>query len=236
MPFFHRLAHGLVGVELRLLRQVADLQAGHRRGFAFDVVVDAGHDLQQRALARAVQAEHADLGAGEEGQRDVLQDLPLRRHDLADAVHGEDVLGHGLFFAEKLKRGAPGPATARYCRRCGQALHRIRIAATIAPHAPPALAVFAGQPGHRHRRLRDRRRFWRRWRSDARRQRARRRPGDDRLRAVNRAARAAGAAGSPARLAAQAARCCWRWRLFARWQPGVRTGPQRSPCCWPAGC
>jgi hypothetical protein len=65
------------GVELRLLRQVADAHAGHRRGFALEVLVDAGHDLQQRRLARAVQAEHADLGAGEEGQRDVLEDLRL---------------------------------------------------------------------------------------------------------------------------------------------------------------
>jgi hypothetical protein len=92
----HRLAHGLFGVELGLLRQVADLQARHRDGFALDVLVQARHDLEQGGLARAVQAQHADLGAGEEGQGDVLQDLPLRRHDLADAVHGEDVLRHCL--------------------------------------------------------------------------------------------------------------------------------------------
>jgi hypothetical protein len=36
----------------------------------------------------------ADLGAREKRQRDVFQDLALGRHDLADAVHGEDVLGH----------------------------------------------------------------------------------------------------------------------------------------------
>jgi hypothetical protein len=59
------------------------------------VLVQAGHDLEQGALARAVDTQHADLGAREEGQADVLQDLPLRRHDLADAVHGKDVLGHG---------------------------------------------------------------------------------------------------------------------------------------------
>jgi hypothetical protein len=34
-------------------------------------------------LAGAVEAEQADLGAREEGQRDVLDDLALRRHDLA---------------------------------------------------------------------------------------------------------------------------------------------------------
>ena len=90
-----RLAHGLLGVQLRLLRQEADADAGHRDGFAFDVLVLAGHDAQQAGLARAVQAEHPDLGAGEKGQRDVLQDGALRRDDLADAVHGVDVLGHG---------------------------------------------------------------------------------------------------------------------------------------------
>ena len=72
-----RLAHGLLGIELRLLRQEADAHVGHRHGFAFDVLVHAGHDLEQAGLARAVQAEHADLGAGEERQRNVLEDLTL---------------------------------------------------------------------------------------------------------------------------------------------------------------
>ena len=94
--FLDRLAHGLVRIHHRLLRQVADLQARHRRRLAFDVLVDAGHDLQQRRLARAVQAEHADLGAGEERERDVLEDLALGRNDLAHAVHREDVLSHEL--------------------------------------------------------------------------------------------------------------------------------------------
>ncbi len=86
------LAHGFGGIELRLLRQVADIQVGHRRGFALDVLVEAGHDLEHGRLARAVQAEHADLGAGKERQRDVLEDLALGRNDLAHAVHGENVL------------------------------------------------------------------------------------------------------------------------------------------------
>jgi hypothetical protein len=54
----------------------------------------SGHDLEQRGLARAVETEHADLGAGEEAEGDVLEDLSLRRHDLADAIHGENVLSH----------------------------------------------------------------------------------------------------------------------------------------------
>ena len=68
--------------------------AGLRTGLALDVGVDAGHDPQQGRLARAVQAQHADLGAREEGQPDVLQDGPLRRDDLGHPVHGVDVLSH----------------------------------------------------------------------------------------------------------------------------------------------
>ncbi|MNR24230.1 hypothetical protein D3C85_1412990 [compost metagenome] len=94
--FFNRLAHRVLGVQLRFLRQVADVQARHGDGFAFDLFIDASHDLQQRRLARAVQAQHADLGARKKRKRDIAQNLPLGRHDLADAVHGVDVLGHGL--------------------------------------------------------------------------------------------------------------------------------------------
>ena len=97
---FDFLAHGFFRVELRLLRQVADVQIGHRRRFADDVLVDPGHDAQDGRFARAVQAEQADLGTGEEGERDVLDDLALRRNDLADAVHCENVLSHGWIFCE----------------------------------------------------------------------------------------------------------------------------------------
>jgi hypothetical protein len=64
--------------------------------FADDVLVDAGHDAQHGGFAGAVEAEQADLGAGEEGQRDVLDDLALGRDDLAHAEHGHDVLGHDV--------------------------------------------------------------------------------------------------------------------------------------------
>ena len=92
--FVNGVAHGVLGVQLGLLLQVADAQARHGDGLALDLLVHAGHDLQQGGFARTVQAEHADLGAGEEGQRDVFQDLPLGRHGLGDAVHGVNVLGH----------------------------------------------------------------------------------------------------------------------------------------------
>ena len=80
-----RAGHGLfdvaahVGglVQARLLRHEADAEAGRQPGRAVEVGLDAGHDAQQRALAGAVAADDADLGAGVEGQPDVLEDLAL---------------------------------------------------------------------------------------------------------------------------------------------------------------
>ncbi len=63
--------HVLLRIELRLLRQEADLGALGRPGLAGEILVEAGHDAQERRLAGAVDAEHADLGAGQERQRDV---------------------------------------------------------------------------------------------------------------------------------------------------------------------
>jgi hypothetical protein len=94
----HVAAHVLGRVELRLLLQVADANAGLRPRLALDLGIDARHDPEQGGLAGAVQAEHADLGAREKGQGDVAQDVPLGRHDLRDAVHRVDVLRHGLGF------------------------------------------------------------------------------------------------------------------------------------------
>ena len=102
-----RLAHGLVRVELRLLRQIADRHIGHGNGLALDVLVQPGHDLEHGGLARAVQAEHADLGAGEKAERDVLEDLALGRNDLAHAVHGEDVLSHFGYRGSKRLTTSP---------------------------------------------------------------------------------------------------------------------------------
>jgi hypothetical protein len=63
-------------------------------GLALEVLVDARHDAEHRRLARAVQAEQADLGARVERERDVLEDLALGRNDLAHANHRVDELGH----------------------------------------------------------------------------------------------------------------------------------------------
>ena len=55
----------------------ADGEALGELGLAVEVLVDAGHDPQQRALAGAVAAQHADLGAGIEREPDILEHLAL---------------------------------------------------------------------------------------------------------------------------------------------------------------
>jgi hypothetical protein len=97
----HVAEHVLLGIERRLLLQVADRDALSRPGLAGDVLVEAGHDLEQGRLARAVEAEHADLGAREERQPDVVQHLAAARVDLGQALHHVDVLigGHRLLCA-----------------------------------------------------------------------------------------------------------------------------------------
>ena len=60
-------------VELGLLAEVADGEPRCQPGVAGVAVVEARHDLEQARLARSVRADHADLGARVERQRDVLQ-------------------------------------------------------------------------------------------------------------------------------------------------------------------
>ena len=50
--------------KLGLLLQKADLDAVCRASFPKEVLVDAGHDSKQRALACAVMAQNTDLGPG----------------------------------------------------------------------------------------------------------------------------------------------------------------------------
>ena len=69
-------ADGLVEVELRLLGDVAHPHVFGQIGRAVEILVDAGHDLQQRRLARPVFADHADFRPVEERQTDIAQ------HDL----------------------------------------------------------------------------------------------------------------------------------------------------------
>ena len=58
------------------------------------LVILARHDPEQRALAGAVQPEHADLRAGEEREPDVLENDVVGLVDLAQPLHGVDELGH----------------------------------------------------------------------------------------------------------------------------------------------
>ena len=55
----------------------------------------AGHDAQQRALAGAVHAEHADLRAEIEREPDVFEHPGVGRMHLPEALHGVDELRHG---------------------------------------------------------------------------------------------------------------------------------------------
>ena len=108
--------HVLRRVEPRLLREVADPDALGRARLAEEVLVDAGHDAEERRLAGAVRPEHADLGAREEREVDPAEDLALRRHDLPKVAHGEDVLGrHGVPY--DTRRGRPRWPAAAHGRR-----------------------------------------------------------------------------------------------------------------------
>ena len=96
-------AHVLGRVELRLLLEQAD---GARRGelrLAAELGVLPGHDAQQGGLARAVGAEHADLGSGQEGQRDVLQHLLVGRVHAGQLVHREDVLARHRAVEDRVR-------------------------------------------------------------------------------------------------------------------------------------
>ena len=79
-------------VELRLLVEHADGRARRQQHVAADVRVDARHDAQQRALARAVRAEHADLRAVQERQRDAVEHGAIGRVALHQPAQREDDL------------------------------------------------------------------------------------------------------------------------------------------------
>ncbi len=91
----HVLAHALAGIELRLLLEVTHPRAFGRPCLAGEVSIDAGHDAQQRGLARAVDAEHTDLGVRIERQIDVLENLPIARIGLRETLHViNELTGH----------------------------------------------------------------------------------------------------------------------------------------------
>ncbi len=110
----HHVALDVLGrVELWLLGEVADGEARGQAGLAGVAVVEAGHDLQQRRLARAVDAEHADLGARVERQRDVLQHCLVGRVVTGELVGRGGIRRHGaprLGGARPARFAAPPPA------------------------------------------------------------------------------------------------------------------------------
>ena len=61
-------------------------------------LVHARHDLHQGGLAGAVDAHDADLGAGIEGQPDILQHLLAARIGLGQTFHHIDELRAGHLF------------------------------------------------------------------------------------------------------------------------------------------
>ena len=94
-------------VELGLLLEQSDGRVRGELGLAVELGVEAGHDPQQRRLAGAVVAEHADLRAGQERQRDVGQDLAVGRVAARELVGREDVLG-GHAHSQHRTRGTMG--------------------------------------------------------------------------------------------------------------------------------
>ncbi len=99
--------HGLAGVELRFLRQIADGDVLARPGLALILLVDAGHDLHQRRLAGAVGTDDADLGALVELQVDVVQHRLLGAGEgLHQVLHDISILGgHGVASFLRKSRG-----------------------------------------------------------------------------------------------------------------------------------
>ncbi len=93
----HRLLHvledALPGVQLRLLGEVPDARALRGEGLSREVPVEPGHYPQKRALAGAVRPQDPDLGVRIEREPDPAQDLFSLGRDLAQVLHGENVLG-----------------------------------------------------------------------------------------------------------------------------------------------
>ena len=120
-------------VEDRLLLEHADAGAGRERGVAAELLVAARHDRQQRGFARPVVAEHADLGAVHEGQRDVLEHLAVGGMDLRQLVGLKDVLARHRTRSIRVARtrrtrcpGAAPPAEALRAPKTPQAFARVK--------------------------------------------------------------------------------------------------------------
>jgi len=91
------LEHRLVFVERRLLLQDAHGIARREARFAVGNILETCHDLEQRRLAHAIRPYHADLRAGIERKRHVIED-DLVAVRLARLIHLVDEFCHGIPF------------------------------------------------------------------------------------------------------------------------------------------
>ena len=69
---------------------MADARTLRRPRLALKLLVDAGHDSQQRRFTSAVGAEDADLRVGIERQPDIVEDDARGRDHLAQTLHDID--------------------------------------------------------------------------------------------------------------------------------------------------
>ena len=120
------LEHRLALAQRRLLLEHPDRCPGVDRRVTVRRVLEAGHDLEQGGLARAVGPDDTDLGAVQERERDVVED-DLVTVGLAHVAQREDVFSHdhaslrwvgrGLKSAGGAADGPPG-AHATRVERC----------------------------------------------------------------------------------------------------------------------
>jgi hypothetical protein len=118
--YLHVLEHVFRRIEPWLLLEEPDRVSLAEERLSDEFGVGSRHDAQQRALARAVCAQHADLGAVEERQPDTFQDLALGRNHLAEVLHGVDEVGRhgsasevGDAWADEAGRMREGRASAQ---------------------------------------------------------------------------------------------------------------------------
>ena len=97
----HHFAHSARFTGQGLLLQITDGIAGGQHGFAVKGLVHTGQNFQQAGLARAVEAQHADLGPVKIGKRNVFQHF-LLAVALGHADHGINNLVR--FVAHRLLR------------------------------------------------------------------------------------------------------------------------------------
>lgn len=90
-PLLDRLPDGERVVEARFLFQKTDSVPWSNDGLTEKkIAVHACHNAQQGRFAGTVESNDADFSAVEVGERNILEHLSVRRHDLADSDHRID--------------------------------------------------------------------------------------------------------------------------------------------------